>query len=440
MMKKLLALLLALVLTLSLAACGNNKKETTGTVVVHLAINPEFALHFDDRGNVAEVDALNADAKAILAKVQPTGKSCEDAVAAIVSEAIRQKYLTEGGEIKVTVELSDNIANQLDQWQKTVMSGVTRALATNNINANISFDSQITHSPNGGSSTSISQGSNQQSGQGSQNQPTVDANGNKITVDADGNTRIEQPDGTVSVLTKDGKPLLLFFTEADGTKVTQYHDANGIVAEEIREFADGSKLTNFFDTNGKLVREVRVDASGKETVQEFDNSGTPLPEGAKLDANGVYYYPDYAGKSRVFIDENGDSWNNTYDAQGYIVESYREWTDPMGFVWRDYMETLPDGSRGAVTYHLWNGAWEPKVMYHPNGLVSKEVLGQSGHGLSVGYYNTSGVLTDVYGWDNYDRPTHLVYSADGSYVCYVTEPDGSVSTYYFDASGNEIHP
>jgi hypothetical protein len=104
------------------------------------------------------------------------------------------------------------------------------------------------------------------------------------------------------------------------------------------------------------------------------------------------------------------------------------------------METRPDGSRGAVTYHLWNGNWEPKVMYHPNGVVSKEVLGQSGHGLSVGYYNTDGALTDVYGWDNFDRATHLVYNADGSYVCYTTEPDGSVSTAYYDANGNEIHP
>ena len=437
-MKKLLALLLAAVLVLSLAACGNKKQEESGTVAVYITVNPEFKLLLDDSGKIVLAEALNGDGNAVIKAVQLVGKSCEDGIILLLKETAQQGYLRDGSEVKVTMEISDNIANQLDKWHKTVIDSVSKALSASNVTAAISFDSQITRDPSS-SNPPPQNDPTKPNHQGNQNQPTIDANGNKITVDANGNTRIEQPDGTVSVMDKNGKPILVMFTEADGTRVTQYH-TNGVIEEELREFTDGSKLTNFFDANGRLVREVRVDAGGKETVQEFDNLGNQLPEGAKQDANGVYYYPDFAGQSRVFIDENGDSWNNTYDAQGYIVESYREWTDPMGFVWRDYMETRPDGSRGAVTYHLWNGNWEPKVMYHPNGVVSKEVLGQSGHGLSVGYYNTDGALTDVYGWDNFDCPNHLVYNADGSYVCYTTEPDGSVSTAYYDANGNEIHP
>ena len=428
-------MLLAITLCLTLAACGGDAPDAEGTVVIHITINPEFKLHLDNNGNIAEVEALNADAQAVGSAVQLTGKSCEDAIVLLINETVRQGFLRNGGEIKVTVEISDNIANQLDNWQKTVMDSVGKALSANDMNAEISFGAEVMHAPNGGDPTPPPQ-----TGQENSGTPTPDANGNIITVDADGNTRIESPDGAVSVLRADGTPVLLIFTEADGTRVTQHHDANSVIVEEIFEYADGSRLTRFFDGSGNPTREVRVDSSGKETVQEFDNLGNPLPEGTKQDANGVFYYPDYAGQSRVFIDENGDSWNNTYDAQGYLVESYREWTDPMGFVWRDYMETQPDGSRSAVTYHFWNGKWEPKVMYHANGVVSKEVLGQSGHGLSVGYYNTSGRLTDVYGRDNYDKPTHLVYSADGSYICYTTETDGSVSTFYYDANGNEIHP
>ena len=435
-MKKFFALLLAAVMCLALVACGKPQPTATGTVVIHITINPEFKLHLDSVGNVVQVDTLNGDAQVVSDAIQLTGMSCETAITALLNETIRQGFLCNGGDITVTVEISDNISNQLDKWQKTVMDGVAQALSTTNTNASISFSAEIMHTPN-------TPPQNDPAGQGTQTgqeTPTIDANGNSITIDADGNTRVESPNGSVSVLRPDGTPVLLIFTEADGTRVTQQHDSNSVIIQESFEYPDGSQLTRFFYSSGTLMREVHTDRNGTETVQEYDNSGHLIPEGTKVDANGVYYYPDYAGQSRVFVDEMGESWNNTYDAQGYLVESYREWTDSMGFVWRDYMEQRHDGTFGAVTYHFWNGNWEPKVMYHPNGVVSKEVLGQSGHGLSVGYYDINGMLTDVYGWDNFNLFNHLVYSADGSYACHTTNADGSVSTFYYDANGNEIHP
>ena len=435
-MKKFFALLMAAAMCFLLVACGSSQLAADGTVVVHITINPEFKLHLDNNGNVVQVDALNDDAKAVNDAIQLTGKSCENAITALLNETIRQGFLRDGGEVTVTVEISDNISNQLDKWQKTVMDGVTQALSANTINANISFGAEVIHAPN-------TPPQNDPAGQGTQAgqaNPTIDANGNVVTIDADGNTRMESPDGSVSVLRPDGTPVLLIFTEADGTRVTQHHDSNSVIIQDIFEYPDGSQLTRFFYSNGALMREVHTDRNGVETTQEYDSSGHLIPAGGKVDVNGVCYYPDYAGQSRVFVDEMGESWNNTYDAQGYLVESYRERTDSMGFVWRDYMEQRDDGTVGTVTYHFWNGNWEPTVMYHPNGVVSKEILGQSGHGLSVGYYDTNGRLTDVYGWDNFNLFNHLVYSADGSYVCYTTNADGSVSTFYYDANGNEIHP
>ena len=52
-------------------------------------------------------------------------------------------------------------------------------------------------------------------------------------------------------------------------------------------------------------------------------------------------------------------------------------------------------------------------------------------------FDENGILTDVYGYDNFGRPVHVVYDPDGRGTSYVTWEDGT-KVICLDVSGNIV--
>lgn len=150
-MKKLLALLLAAVMCLSLVACGGpetsgnepltnesvSQPETDPTpdadasdnapteeppveedtpddevcCVLTVSINPEFNLHLNKNGLVLTLECLNEDAQNALASADVVGMAVEDAIAALLEEIYQYDstvFPEEQPVIKVTVDMLES--------------------------------------------------------------------------------------------------------------------------------------------------------------------------------------------------------------------------------------------------------------------------------------------------------------------------------------------
>lgn len=91
-MKKLLAVVLALVLVFSFAACNKDKGGQTGDFekpenyasVILVSINPQFRLYLDVAGEVLAVEPVNDDAKSIAENITVTKGSIEEVIDKIV--------------------------------------------------------------------------------------------------------------------------------------------------------------------------------------------------------------------------------------------------------------------------------------------------------------------------------------------------------------------
>ena len=111
-MKKILAVILALLLGLSLAACGKDKADETAkdfekpenyASVILVTINPQFRLYLDAQGTVLAVEPANDDAESIKDKITVQNGDIEKVVEGIVTA------VNDGGFVKdnaATVNLS----------------------------------------------------------------------------------------------------------------------------------------------------------------------------------------------------------------------------------------------------------------------------------------------------------------------------------------------
>ena len=178
-------------------------------------------------------------------------------------------------------------------------------------------------------------------------------------------------------------------------------------------------------------------ADGNTVIKDEDGTITVIDK-LVLDQYGNIICPQYAGQTIVTTDENGDVWNITYDENGYEVAAFTEYTDGLGFQWRGIKEYLADGRSIVNTCHYINGEWEPRTLYHDNGILAKDV-GVSGHGLTVTYYDKNGHPMEIYSVDNFDNPTHIIYNADGSFTVTTNKKDGTIEILHYDKNGNEKH-
>lgn len=137
-MKKVFSLILALVLALSLTACGSNKGGETSNgeiseiadksafTMVKFEVNPAFYLFFDESEKAIDFEPLNEDART-LSFDDIKGLSISEATKAVLSQMLQKSFLKDG-EIKITV-LTDN---STEPTYETLVKGQIEQFAQDN--------------------------------------------------------------------------------------------------------------------------------------------------------------------------------------------------------------------------------------------------------------------------------------------------------------------
>ncbi|NLK01993.1 MAG: hypothetical protein GX314_02860 [Clostridiaceae bacterium] len=98
---------------------------------INLAINPEVTIKLNSRHKVISLQAENQDAENIIADYSYRGKTGHQVVLDLVSESIRQDFLSDGGRVLITGDLSGKIV--AEEWAHQLQSDIDRLLYRNNI-------------------------------------------------------------------------------------------------------------------------------------------------------------------------------------------------------------------------------------------------------------------------------------------------------------------
>lgn len=161
-MKKLVALLLALVLCLSLCACGKGgnegessqaggnafvKPENYASVLV-VSINPEIRLYLDKDSNVLAVEPVNEDAKAVVEKLDIKDKSLTDAIESIVSVSNQEGFVKENADVKfqITEKKDDSVNTEtvLDSAKQSAEKIATELKISVNVKVSVNITNNTT--------------------------------------------------------------------------------------------------------------------------------------------------------------------------------------------------------------------------------------------------------------------------------------------------------
>ncbi len=145
-MKKIFALLMAVLLLFTLAACKSNEKpstdnstSTTDTVaftapenyatVLLVTINPEFKLYLDEKGSVLAVEPVNSDAKSIASDIENIKGDLETVIHDIVSAADKGGFVKENATVNFQVTMVKDDTINTDDILNTVKETANKAVA-----------------------------------------------------------------------------------------------------------------------------------------------------------------------------------------------------------------------------------------------------------------------------------------------------------------------
>lgn len=145
-MKKIFALLMAVLLLFTLAACKSNEKpstdnstSTTDTVaftapenyatVLLVTINPEFKLYLDEKGSVLAVEPVNSDAKSIASDIENIKGDLETVIHDIVSAADKGGFVKENATVNFQVTMVKDDTINTDDILNTVKETANKAFA-----------------------------------------------------------------------------------------------------------------------------------------------------------------------------------------------------------------------------------------------------------------------------------------------------------------------
>lgn len=188
-MKKYLALLMAVFLTFSLAACKKNQEnlsngstpqetstQTVGfvapdnySVVLLASINPQIKLYLDDNGIVLAVEAVNDDAKQIIDSIVYKDTDYQTVIKMFVSVANSNGYIKDNA--KIDFEILE-VKNQ-DIDTNAILSNASTAAATAADELKIILDTKIIDSADDSdekNETNSEDGNTQSESQQTQNQ------------------------------------------------------------------------------------------------------------------------------------------------------------------------------------------------------------------------------------------------------------------------------
>lgn len=147
-MKKLLALLMAVSLVLSLAACQSKKQaedqpqsdvSSTETVaftipenyasVLLVTINPEFKLYLDEQGAVLAVVPINDDAKSITSDIESLTGDLETVIHSIVEAADKGGFVKENATVDFQITVIKDETVNVDGILNTAKESANRVFA-----------------------------------------------------------------------------------------------------------------------------------------------------------------------------------------------------------------------------------------------------------------------------------------------------------------------
>lgn len=106
---KKLSTIAAIFVCLLLAGIPVINSNTFSDVVVYMSINPEIHLELNEDGKINRLVADNEDGKKLLDGYKYRGKNVASVLVDLVDRAEKLDYLSEGGEIKITVQASDEV-------------------------------------------------------------------------------------------------------------------------------------------------------------------------------------------------------------------------------------------------------------------------------------------------------------------------------------------
>ncbi|HHW94427.1 MAG TPA: hypothetical protein GX736_00620 [Mogibacterium sp.] len=134
MKKTIIAIAMALVISLALlVGCGKNDSTSQGGVLV-LSVNPEIAVEYDENGLVTGVTARNDDAKAIVDSCEDlVGKETRVAVTTLVEKIGDAGFFVEeieGEGRKISIEIEEGSSVPNDTFLKDIISDVRSLVKT----------------------------------------------------------------------------------------------------------------------------------------------------------------------------------------------------------------------------------------------------------------------------------------------------------------------
>ena len=140
-MKSIFGVILSLVLSLSLVACGQGVTAPSGETalaeggVLYLKVNPEIAVAYDTDGNVTSVNSRNADASALLEGYTGfEGKSTREVVSELVTLIGDAGYFVEeieGEKRQITIEIESGSVLPSETFLDEVVADVKLCISTN---------------------------------------------------------------------------------------------------------------------------------------------------------------------------------------------------------------------------------------------------------------------------------------------------------------------
>lgn len=138
MMKKILPLLLAAALLLSLAACG---KKAAYLYIITIRMGAEVELSAGDDGTVAQITAKNKEASSLCPDTNFSGMKMADALSVLIKAAVDAGLLTDGQTIALSLLDTGKGSPDIESILKEIGDAISKVLTDANVSVNLDVSS-----------------------------------------------------------------------------------------------------------------------------------------------------------------------------------------------------------------------------------------------------------------------------------------------------------
>lgn len=137
-MKKILPLLLAAALLLSLAACG---KKAAYLYIITIRMGAEVELSAGDDGTVAQITAKNKEAASLCPDTNFSGMKMADALSVLVKAAVDAGLLTDGQTIALSLLDTGKGSPDIESILMEIGDAISKVLTDANVSVNLDVSS-----------------------------------------------------------------------------------------------------------------------------------------------------------------------------------------------------------------------------------------------------------------------------------------------------------